>query len=218
VAIRPPLQHAGVDRADRTALVVHAFEVAVQEPLGVGCARQGEHRHLGPHLTDLQLDAGPHVSPRQAADGDVLTGAARRDRMAFGGELVDHVGRPDAQGLPRPAVVAPHGLAIADDAHDVDLDHVDRPLRHAAVGRVELLDRAVDRRRQPPAARRAPAASWRLASAISRTAGSGSCWAAGRAGHGDDRVGGRHLDAETPLISSIKRRAMGHARRRHGRR
>ena len=73
-----------------------------------------------------QLHAGAERGPVDAADGDVLAGRARLDRVALGLQRLDHLGRPDAQRLQRAAVVAPVGLPVADQPPVADLGHLHR--------------------------------------------------------------------------------------------
>ena len=65
------------------------------------------------------------------------------DRVTLGPQRVDHLGRPEAQRLQRPAVVPPLRLAIAHQAPVAHLGDLDRLLRHAAVRHVELRDDAL---------------------------------------------------------------------------
>ena len=57
--------------------------------------------------------------------------------MTVGGELVDRLGVPEAQRLEGAAVMAARGLPVTDHTIEADLDGVDGPLRHAAVGHAQ---------------------------------------------------------------------------------
>lgn len=75
--------------------------------------------------------------------GHVLAGAAVADGMALGLQRLDDLRRPQAQRLPHPTVVAAVALVVVGGTASADLDLRHRPLRHPAVGHVQLLDPAV---------------------------------------------------------------------------
>ena len=125
--------------------MVHDVEVASEEPPGVLCTGQREGQHLAAHRPNVHLDAWSHACPVDAGDRDVLTCGATTDRMAGAGQVVDDVGGPQAQCLPRAAVVLTMGLDVADNAAEADVQPVGRGLGHSTPGHVQLHDGAVRR-------------------------------------------------------------------------
>lgn len=69
--------------------MVDDLEVALLEPRLVLEAWERVGADLTQHGTDLQPDPRAHVSPRQAAEGDVLAGQSGGDRVTVGPEGVD---------------------------------------------------------------------------------------------------------------------------------
>ena len=65
--------------------------------------------------------------------------------MAGAGDVVDDVGGPEAQCLPRAAVVLTVGLDVVHDAAEVDVQPIDRGLGHSTPGCVQLRNGAVRR-------------------------------------------------------------------------
>ena len=107
--------------------------------LGTGNSGGGE---LAAHLADVEHRACPKCAPLDATQRQVLTDTTGRYGMAVAHELVDHVGAPEAQCLPWPAVMETGFLNVALDAAPANGRCVDGRLRHAASRAVDLGDGA----------------------------------------------------------------------------
>ena len=83
-------------------------------------------------LADPQPVANLDRRPIQPTNGQVLAGAAWRDRVALSLQCQDMLVRVERDGARRPAMVAPVALLVSDNACRCDLGAGDALLGHAA--------------------------------------------------------------------------------------
>src|SRR5947208_11960717 len=123
------------------ALLGDTRVVAVEERARDVHARARVTRDLEDQLvTDLQDGLRHHRVPVEPGDREVLTEAARADRMAFHPQRFDRLHREDADRTLRSAVVLVITVAIAFESVYRDLGASDGRLRHASRRHAHLND------------------------------------------------------------------------------
>ncbi len=112
------LEDARVDAAEaRVKILVHAVEVATGEPTLIGFTGRGVAGHLNEDIAaEAEADAGHDEIPIEPFRGDVLTGGAGGDGVAFGSDRGDAFNREEAEGALGAAVVLAVIVAVTFDA------------------------------------------------------------------------------------------------------
>src|SRR6185503_4629039 len=132
-ANRAFLQHAGVKPApSRVRMLRHAADLPAMERSGDVVAGRRIVGELDADLADVELRAGDHFHPGDAAQGEVLADRPGADRMALRLQRGDQVLREEADCTVRAAVVAQIALLVAVETVGGDPARGQGQLRHAA--------------------------------------------------------------------------------------
>src|SRR5882672_101994 len=135
-------EHARVQPAPAgIRLLRDLADLPALERAGDVVAGRGVGGQLDAHLADVELCAGNHFRPRDAAQREVLADRSGADRMPFALQRGDQLLREEADGAIGPAVIAQVALAVAAEPVDGDCARGQGAFRHAALRDVDRNER-----------------------------------------------------------------------------